>query len=335
MNTPLFIFLQAKCHLSDTFRVGGIAFLPKHFLIWLAIFFVSHASLANAEKVTAKSEPLIFSLSSLKAISRGALVTQISQKDIIILGEVHDNVEHHRIHGQLVNEINASRKLANDGKGGSKDQVKISIVVEHLPAGNVVQFDSSLEKSLINAGFNPQSWAWPTHELLFSAISTSGLVLKGGSLGASAGKEIYSSNGASAPANIKLLMERSSLSEASQKILFKEIQDGHCGLFPENKIPQMAQVQRARDASLAYEAVQSAPSILIVGNGHAWNDVGVPQIIRTNYPNVSLASVIFIEDGGISDPQQLLSKAKQLTKKADFVWFTSTVDRKDPCEKLR
>jgi len=310
--------------------------IPLRFLqALLAVLFAFHAPLSWAEKVTAKSEPLIFSLSSLKAISRGALVTQISQKDIIILGEVHDNVEHHRIHGQLVNEINTSRKLVNDGKGGNKDQVKISIVVEHLPAGNVVQFDSSLEKSLTNAGFNPQSWAWPIHELLFSAISTSGLVLKGGSLGASAGKEIYSSNGASAPANIKLLMERSSLSEASQKILFKEIQDGHCGLFPENKIPQMAQVQRARDASLAYEAVQSAPSILIVGNGHAWNDVGVPQIIRTNYPNVSLASVIFIEDGGISDPQQLLSKAKQLTKKADFVWFTSTVDRKDPCEKLR
>jgi hypothetical protein len=50
---------------------------------------------------------------------------------------------------------------------------------------------------------------------------------------------------------------------------------------------------------------------------------------------MSLASVIFIEDGGISDPQQLLSKARQLTKKADYVWFTSTVDRKDPCEKLR
>lgn len=310
--------------------------IPFRFLqALLAILFAFHAPLSAAEKVTAKSEPLIFSLSSFKAITRGALVTQISQKDVIILGEVHDNVEHHRVHGQLVNEINASRKLANDGKGGNKDQVKISIVVEHLPAGNAVQFDSVLEKSLTNAGFNPQSWVWPTHEPLFSAISASGLALKGGSLSTSAGKEIYSSNGASAPANIKLLMERSTLSDGLQKILFKEIQDGHCGLFPENKIPQMAQVQRARDASLAYEAVQSAPSILIVGNGHAWNDIGVPQIIRTNYPNVSLASVIFIEDEGISDPQKLLLKAKQLSKKADYVWFTSTVDRKDPCEKLR
>lgn len=279
-----------------------------------------------------KSESLIFSLPTVKAISRGALIAQLSKKDIIILGEVHDNVEHHRIHGQLVNEIKDFRKLANMGK---KDQVITSTVVEHLPAGNTVQFDSPLEKSLTNAGFNPQSWSWPTHEPLFSGISASGLALKGGSLSASAGKEIFSSNGASAPDNLKLLIERSTLSDASQKILFKEIQDGHCGLFPENKIAPMAQVQRTRDASLAYEAVQHAPSILIVGNGHAWNDVGVPQIIRTNYPNISLASIIFIEDGGVSDPQKLLLKAKNFSKKADYVWFTSTVDRQDPCEKLR
>jgi uncharacterized iron-regulated protein len=304
----------------------------RSFQALLAFLFVFHAPVSWAEKAIAKSEPIIFSLSSFKSLSRGTLVAQISKKDVIILGEVHDNVEHHRIHGQLLNEINDFRKLANDGK---KDQVKISIVVEHLPAGNTVQFNSPLEKSLINAGFNPQSWAWPTHEPLFSAIPSSGLALKGGSLSASAGKEIFSSNGASAPANVKLLMERSSLSEASQKILFKEIQDGHCGLFPEDKIPPMAQVQRARDASLAYEAAQYVPSILIVGNGHAWNDIGVPQVIRANYPNTSLASVIFIEDGGISDPQKLLLKAKQLSKKADYVWFTSTVDRKDPCEKLR
>ncbi|MBU3620735.1 ChaN family lipoprotein [Polynucleobacter sp. CS-Odin-A6] len=310
-----------------------INILPFRFLqVLLAFLFTFHAPVSWADKVMVKSEPPIFSLTSLKAISKGALIAQLSQKDVIILGEVHDNVEHHRIHGQLINEISDFRKVAS---GGKKDQVFTSIIVEHLDAGNAVQFDASLERSLTNAGFNPQSWVWPTHEPLFSAIASSGLSLRGGSLSSSAGKEIYSSNGASAPAHLKLLLERATLSDASQKKLHKEIQDGHCGLFPENKIPQMAQVQRARDASLAYEAIQYAPSILIVGNGHAWNDIGVPQVIRANYPKVSLASVIYIEDEGISDPQKLLVKAKQLSKKADYVWFTSTMDRKDPCEKLR
>ena len=302
------------------------------FLKLVAIYFAFQAPLAAAEKVMVANEPPIFSLTSLKALSRGALIAQLSKKDIIILGEVHDNVDHHKIHGQLLNEINDFRKSGSHGK---KDQITTSIVVEHLPAGNRVQFDSPLEKSLTNAGFNPQSWNWPTHESLFSGISKSGLALIGGSLSASDGKEIFSSNGASAPTYLKLLMERANLSDSFQQILFKEIQDGHCGLFPENKIAQMAQVQRARDASLGYEAVKYAPSILVVGNGHAWNDVGVPQVIRANYPNVSLASVLFIEDRGVKDPRQLLLQAKQLSNKADYVWFTSTVDRKDPCEKLR
>ena len=278
------------------------------------------------------NEPSIFSLTNFSAISKQEFIEKLSTKEIVILGEVHDNAVHHQNHGQLVNEINHFRKVTGKTK---QDQAAVTIIVEHLPAGSTVQFDSPVDKALNDAGFNPKAWNWPMHEPLFSAIGASALALRGGSLSISEGKEIFSSNGANSPAHLKLLLERSTLSDTSQKILFKEIQDGHCGLFPENKIPQMAQVQRARDASLAYETVQYTPAILIVGNGHAWNDIGVPQIIKTNYPKISLASVIFIEDTGIGDPQKLALKAKNLAGKADYVWFTSAAKRVDPCEQLR
>jgi uncharacterized iron-regulated protein len=299
----------------------------------LLIFFITlNIPITFAVATTLKSHPSIISLSNFDALSRGELVSKLAKQEIVILGEVHDNVVHHQIHGQLINEINHARKVSGNRK---KDQNEVTIIVEHLPAGSAVQFDSKLDQALNNAGFNPKAWNWPIHESLFSAIGASGLALRGGSLSMSDGREMFSSGGASAPAPLKRLIERSTLSDSSQQILFKEIQDGHCGLFPENKIPQMAQVQRARDASLAYEAVAYAPSILIVGNGHAWNDIGVPQIIRANYANKSIASILFIEDGGINDPQKLALRAKNLAGKADYVWFTSTTQRADPCEKLR
>jgi len=299
----------------------------------LLIFFVAlNIPVANAVATTLKNQPAIFSLSNLENLSREELVTKLAKQEIVILGEVHDNLVHHQIHGQLINEINLAMKVSGKSK---KDKIAVTIIVEHLPAGSKVEFDSKLDQALNNAGFNPKAWNWPIHEPLFSAIGVSGLALRGGSLSMSDGREMFSSGGASSPAHLKRLIEQSTLSDSSQKLLFKEIQDGHCGLFPENKIPQMAQVQRARDASLAYEAVAYAPSILIVGNGHAWNDIGVPQIIRANYANRSIASVLFIEDGGISDPQKLLLKAKNLATKADYAWFTSTAHRADPCEKLR
>lgn len=307
--------------------------IRHNFGLKLLIFFITlNIPITFAVATTLKGHPSIISLSNFDALSRGELVSKLAKQEIVVLGEVHDNVVHHQIHGQLINEINHARKVSGKLK---KKQNEVTIIVEHLPAGSAVQFDSKLDQALNNAGFNPKAWNWPIHESLFSAIGASGLALRGGSLSMSDGREMFSSGGASAPAPLKRLIERSTLSDSSQQILFKEIQDGHCGLFPENKIPQMAQVQRARDASLAYEAVAYAPSILIVGNGHAWNDIGVPQIIRANYANKSIASILFIEDRGINDPQKLALRAKNLEGKADYVWFTSTTQRADPCEKLR
>jgi uncharacterized iron-regulated protein len=97
----------------------------------------------------------------------------------------------------------------------------------------------------------------------------------------------------------------------------------------------MASVQRARDASLAYESVQFSPSILIVGNGHAWKDIGVPQVLKENYPKKSVVSILFLEDGGKKNSNKFRSLAKKFVNKADYIWFTTTTQRVDPCESLR
>lgn len=57
---------------------------------------------ANAVATTPKNQPAIFSLSNLENLSREELVTKLAKQEMVILGEVHDNLVHHQIHGQLI-----------------------------------------------------------------------------------------------------------------------------------------------------------------------------------------------------------------------------------------
>jgi uncharacterized iron-regulated protein len=294
--------------------------------------FVSPIPLAIAGVTGQSIEPFIIALPGLQKISQKVLLEEISQKDIVILGEVHDNLEQHQIHGELIAQLNQQRQFINTQSNANRP---FSVVVEHLPAGSQPKLNIKLEDALASAGFNFKAWNWPAHEVLFNAVALSGLELHGGSLLSKDEKQIYQTNGDNSPEYLKPLIEKATLNKAGQNRIFGEIRDGHCGFFPENQLPQMASVQRARDASLAYESVQFSPSILIVGNGHAWKDIGVPQVLKENYPKKSVVSILFLEDGGKKNSNKFRSLAKKFVNKADYIWFTTTTQRVDPCESLR
>ena len=313
-------------------RIGNFSRWRSKALVVIFFSFIVTIPLALAGVSSELKEPFIVALPSLQKISQKVFIEEISQKDIVILGEVHDNLRQHQIHGELIIQIKQQRELANTQSGEKKPY---SVVVEHLAAGANPKLHDKVEDALSSAGFNFKAWAWPAHESLFNAIALSGLELRGGNLLSSDEKQIYQTNGSNAPKNLKPVIERATLNETDQNKILKEIRDGHCGLFPENKLPQMVSVQRARDASLAYESVQFSPSILMVGNGHVWKDIGVPQVIRANYPNKSVVSILFLEDGGITNSNKLRAVAKKFADQADYVWFTSTTQRPDPCASLR
>ena len=271
-------------------------------------------------KETPQLSPVIYATANQELLSLENLVNRINQAHVTILGELHDNPYHHELRANLLRQL---------------PKRSVTVIAEHLSAKKTVQWNLNLEEDLKNAGFDLKAWQWPLHRPLFNAIAELQLPLLGGNLPPSAGKEIFAHQDANLPPTIRQMLQLAKLSENAENTLFQAIQDGHCNLFPKASLPKMSLVQRARDAYMALELIEHQPAILLSGNGHAWKDIGVPQIIKANQPTMQLISVLLIESPDFKDLSALQEVLSSLKHKADYVWFTPVSQRADPCAALQ
>ncbi len=97
----------------------------------------------------------------------------------------------------------------------------------------------------------------------------------------------------------------------------------HCNALPENLLPQMVELQRLRDAVLARTALTAldetgGPVVVITGNGHARADWGIPVYLSAARPNLAVFSLGQAEDG-------------QIAGRFDQVVDAPASPRDDPC----
>jgi uncharacterized iron-regulated protein len=260
--------------------------------------------------------PDIIRAADQKPISRAQFIQVLNQADVVILGELHDNPDHHQIRGELITA------LARPG---------LKIVAEHLTLGQSVDFGRGLLAGLESAGFSSKAWAWPIHEPLFGAIQKTGLPLAGANLDSQQTSQVFKTKGESLPIALQALLKAAPLSQSQEEALHAELMQSHCGAMPASMLPGMTWAQRGRDAAMASAAMQSTPSILVAGNGHAWRDVGVPQIIGRNKPELKVISVLFQERSATGTVIDTVADAAR----ADYVWLTAPISRPDPCQALR
>jgi uncharacterized iron-regulated protein len=266
------------------------------------------ASLLISQQTVAQ----IIDLSSGKELSEQALVERLGMADIVLLGELHDNRLHHALRGQLI------AQLAGKGR---------TVVAEHLPQGGPVSFVSDTRADLVTAGFDPAGWDWPTHEKLYEQIRASRTPLVGGNLPRDQSRQIFMQGVTALPDRMAQTYEKSRLDAAAEKILNRDLIDGHCGKLPERYQSRMRFAQRITDITLAHTLLDHRPAVLVAGNGHVRKDYGVPQVIAATAPQFRQISVGFVE--GSADSRELI---QSLGGQYDVVWLTERAERKDPCE---
>jgi uncharacterized iron-regulated protein len=102
----------------------------------------------------------------------------------------------------------------------------------------------------------------------------------------------------------------------------REIDIGHCHALPPSMWPRMARAQFARDAVMAdvlSRAGQRGGVVLLAGNGHVRRDVGVPR--RLGPATARVFAVGYLEDTDDSTPVAAF----------DVVVRTPAAQRVDPC----
>ena len=274
---------------------------------------------AYAEESTASGESL-WAVHDGQSLTEASLLKTVSQADIVLLGEIHDNPRHHVLRGQLLSDTSMSKRR---------------LIAEQLNTGQKAGDNPDLLSSLEHAGFDANGWQWPLHEPVFSSARKAGLDVFGGNITAPQTREIFTSKGSQLPEGLGALLQKAVLGEDALKQLRREIDEGHCGAMPASMFDGMLAVQRARDASMAAELLRHLPAVLIAGNGHVWKHLGVPQIIHANRPELHTVSVLFVEHAAFTDDAERIKWLQSFKGIADFVWVTPAQLRPDPCLSLR
>lgn len=229
----------------------------------------------------------------------------------VILGEAHDNPEHHALQ-RLVLQALAVR-------GGPRALAMEQFDSEQQPALEAARARGGDAEALADAGgFNRKGWNWPLYRPLVEFALAHGWPLVAANLSRERARAIVRD------------ASRSGLppSPALTAALERDIVESHCGdAPPAPMLAGMVEAQRARDAHIAAAIAARERTVLITGNGHARRDRGVPLHL---HPGEVLV-IAFVEvQTGQRSPHDYLDRFSS-RESYDYVWFTPRAVRADPC----
>jgi len=272
----------------------------------------------------------IWDVRTARFVERDALARRLTGARYVLLGEKHDNPDHHQIQAALVRALLASGR-------------RPAIAFEQLTADQAPALARHLASAPRDAAglaeaVNWKRSGWPDFALyqpIVEAALNAGVPVVAGNLGTATIRSVARGEPGAVPPELSTRygLDRP-LAPAAQARLTAEIRDAHCGHLPAARVDSMVLAQRARDATLADSLVSRADvdgGVLIAGVGHVRADHGVPLYLVARTPSVSIVVVAPLEArDGLTKPEDYAAQFDGALP-FDFVWFTPRMDYKDPC----
>ena len=269
----------------------------------------------------------IWSVADGRRVDEQALSNALRAARYRLLGEVHDNPDHHAI------QLDLLRRIAESGLRPAVafeqfDREHDAVLQERIVSGNATAED------VANAvRFDRRGWNWDFYWPLVDVALRNGMPLRATNLSSSAAGRIVK-EGAQilGAARVAALRLESVWSPERERILRGVIFEGHCKALPEQVVPRMAFAQRARDATLAETLRGAGPdgAVLIAGNGHVRRDLAVPLYLEAAGGPVCAVGILEVEDGK-QELRDYFDSGASLPPVFDFVYYTPRWPRPDPC----
>jgi uncharacterized iron-regulated protein len=272
-----------------------------------------------------------------------ALGPALRRSEIILLGEVHDNPDHHRLQAWMIREAAPARQLR-------RRPVVVMEMISEDQSSALARFFSGRRSGRSALGpqdlgklltWEARGWpSWTIYQPIAETALEAGLLLVHGDAGRDRIKAVREKGLAAVAERDRVRTKLSiPLPAKLDAALLTEIGQSHCGMVPETAWPSMLAVQRLRDATLADQLLRADPrrgAILIAGNGHIRRDRGVPWYLSQRAPERSTLVVMLAEvQSGETDPEAYLPRDPDGVAAVDFVWFTPRKERDDPCEAFK
>jgi uncharacterized iron-regulated protein len=277
----------------------------------------------------------IWDVSSEQFIDRETLVRRLARTDFVLLGERHDNPDHHMLQAEVLRSLIAvGRRPAVGFEMLGLDDA--SVIADHLAAAP--KDAAGLGKAV---NWNQRGWPdWTMYQPIAEAAPQAKLRIVATNLPLTVARKM-SRDGPAAlePRVMRELGLDQPLPEPVFASMAADIQDAHCGYAPEQSLRAMVDVQRARDAQMAQSLIAASDpdgAILVAGAGHVRNDYGIPVYLRQKAPDKRVISIAFVEvDKQKTEPQSYALLYPDGRLPFEYVWFTPRLDDEDPCEKFK
>ena len=254
----------------------------------------------------------IVDLHSGERLTPAQLVARLAPAPRLLVGEQHDNPDHHALQLWLLQALATERRpgallleMLNPEQQRRVDAVH--------PAARRGEWPSDLPAALAWQ----KGWDWAMYGTLVRHALARPEPLLAANLDRGEIGSIYR-----APPS---LMGEASTARAVQVALRAQIREAHCDLLPEEQLPAMLAVQQQRDRRMAERLLAApAPAVLLAGGYHVRRDLGVPLHLRDLGAGEGALVLQLAEVG------QPITAAQ-----ADYVWFTPGQPEQDHCAALR
>jgi len=271
----------------------------------------------------------IWDVAGRRFVEPEALARQLARVRFVLLGEKHDNPDHHRLQAWVIRAMAAA---------GRRPAVALEMLgVDETAAVERHRAVAPDDAAGLGAavGWERSGWPpWRLYQPIAEAAIAARLPIVGANLTATALRGV-GRRGLDAldPALLGRTRLDAPLDRATRAALEADVREAHCGHGSPAALERMVAVQRARDAQMADAlaiAGERDGAVLVAGAGHVRKDSGVPAVLAVRSPGERVVAVAFVEvRDGRDDP------AAYAERPVDFLWFTARVDDVDPCERFR
>jgi uncharacterized iron-regulated protein len=301
-------------------------------------FAVSGCSVTSWKSTFGRNHALtgrIWDVSSARFIDRQSFVTRLARADFVLLGEKHDNPDHHQLQAEILRSLIARRRRPAVGfeMFGLDDATAIA---GHLAAA---PNDAAGLGGAVN--WNKRGWPnWAMYQPIAAAALQAKLRIVATNLPLATARKM-SRDGLAAlePSVRRELGLDQPLSDAMFVTIAADIRNAHCGYGSDESVKAMVSVQRARDAQMAQSLIAAGDTdgaILVAGAGHVRKDYAIPVYLTHKVPGKQVISMAFLEVVDQKpEPQNYALEYPNGRLPFDYVWFTPRVDDENPCEKFK
>lgn len=280
-------------------------------MLWQSALSVDHSLVGD-----------IVRTSDRRRVQPEQLIKELSSANYVLIGEKHDNPDHHHLQNWILTEL--------------LPETKYHLVFEML---NYDQQDilsqltsNSLTEEISEAtNFDQAGWPSKYYMPLVQTGLTKGAAIVAGNLPKDDLMGIYRKGFDDLDTN--RFSTAGVVTGEQLTALEQEIHSQHCDMLPASQTAPMAKIQIAKDASMAFSLSQNDKAVLIAGNYHVNKENGVPLHLTKRSPTKKTLVIQIIEVNDNYETVELLNSDK--LNQADFLWFTPRWSDKDYCEDMK